>query len=371
MATIFINYRRQDSAGKTFALRQALLKYFSEAELFLDVKGLEGGVEFDVALEKTVAAADVMVVVIGPDWLTLAGPDGNPRIHNENDYVRSEIAGALALGKPVLPVLLEDTKMPAAEALPDDLRKLVRHNARTLRLDRMNDDAKEIARTLKRMIRSADGTPWHWIAGAAAAAFVVGVWFGPFFHEWTELDWAPPADTRADLAEARSTIRAQGSQIADKEKTIESMRDAREVHKATIARLQAETGSGEERRSELARQIAELKAVQASAVDALKTDHQTELANLKESQKQERGEYAARFEALMEGHSDAIDALKTNHASELADHKSDIEKQRRQNGLHQDRWNATCASLPSVPDPASVPAVLTFYCQNPVAQVLD
>jgi TIR domain len=69
---IFINYRRGDDPGFTQALYQRLEAEFAAGNLFMDVEGhIKPGDDFVEVLSAQVAAADVMLAVIGPRWAEL------------------------------------------------------------------------------------------------------------------------------------------------------------------------------------------------------------------------------------------------------------------------------------------------------------
>jgi hypothetical protein len=66
-----------------------------------------------------------------PRWLTIADQQNRPRIHLPDDVHRWEIA--LALGRSdltVIPVLVEEARLPSAERLPQDLQRLCEQQAR-------------------------------------------------------------------------------------------------------------------------------------------------------------------------------------------------------------------------------------------------
>ncbi|MEM7058575.1 MAG: TIR domain-containing protein [Pseudomonadota bacterium] len=274
MATIFINYRRQDSRGTTFALREKLLKYFKHNELFLDIEGLGGGEDFVNALANTVSLADVMVVVIGAEWLEARDDDGNLRLHQDDDFVRIEIASAIAQDKKILPVLLEGTEMPSADDLPDDLKELARRNAAELRLNRIDDDARAIAQTLKKLVPSKGLTQKQLvgaIAGTAAAALVCGALAGPYVSNWTGVEWAPNT-SKTDLAALQNELEqarvdAAAAGVAA-EAEIKVLRQAKkEAEEATVQAqtdLKAARAATEAQRSK----VDELR----DTVDDLRTD---------------------------------------------------------------------------------------------------
>ena len=84
-------------------------------------------------MRKTVAQCHVLLALIGPEWLEVKNDEGLLRLEDPNDFVRQEIAQALALNKKVVPVLFDDTPPPAAKALPEPLKALARCDALTLR----------------------------------------------------------------------------------------------------------------------------------------------------------------------------------------------------------------------------------------------
>jgi hypothetical protein len=127
---IFLTYRRDDEPGFAQALFGLLEQSFPPDQLFMDVEGgIAAGEDFVRVLEDQVRACDVMLALIGPNWLTATDEMGRRRLDNAEDFVRVEIESALRLGKRVIPVLVRKTEMPRAEALPEPLRPLARRNA--------------------------------------------------------------------------------------------------------------------------------------------------------------------------------------------------------------------------------------------------
>src|SRR5262245_17632367 len=102
---IFINYRRDDSASTAGRLRDRLAQTFGDQNLFMDVDNIPAGVDFVDYLPGQVAACDVFLAVIGPNWLDAKDEDGRRRFDNSDDYVTIEIAAALTRHIRVIPVL--------------------------------------------------------------------------------------------------------------------------------------------------------------------------------------------------------------------------------------------------------------------------
>ena len=65
-------------------------------------------------------------------WLRQFDASGR-RLDSESDWVRIEIESALQRHRVVLPVLLDDAKMPDEASLPDSLRELAFLHAYTVR----------------------------------------------------------------------------------------------------------------------------------------------------------------------------------------------------------------------------------------------
>ncbi len=87
---IFISYRRDDSVKDAIALHKQLQKYFSERQLFIDLKGLNGGVDWLRTLDRQVASSKAMLVLIGPAWTTASNQDGeHVAIIQDRSYVRT------------------------------------------------------------------------------------------------------------------------------------------------------------------------------------------------------------------------------------------------------------------------------------------
>ena len=122
MALIFVSYRRTDAAGHAGRLYDQLANRFGAANIFKDLDSMEPGADFAEVIEDTVARCDAVIVVIGSDWVS-------PRLEDPDDWVRLEIANALARKVRVVPVLVEGAKMPAPSELPDDISALTRRHA--------------------------------------------------------------------------------------------------------------------------------------------------------------------------------------------------------------------------------------------------
>jgi hypothetical protein len=127
-ATIFINYRRDDTKDEAAYLRALLARQFGVEKIFRDLDSIKLGTNFPEVINKTLDDANVILVLIGKKWLTIK-KRGHPRIKAKNDYVRIEIETALKLRKPIIPILLNGASMPLKAQLPVSIVRLSTINA--------------------------------------------------------------------------------------------------------------------------------------------------------------------------------------------------------------------------------------------------
>ncbi len=79
---------------------------------------------FDVALKAQLTASSNVVVILSDGALDRCVTD-----HDNKDFVRKEIAMALATGKNTVPVMMDDFKFPEEHLLPEDIRDITKQNA--------------------------------------------------------------------------------------------------------------------------------------------------------------------------------------------------------------------------------------------------
>jgi hypothetical protein len=112
MARIFISYRREDSSAAAGRLHDRLREHYGRDNVFMDVDSIEPGLDFIEAIERTVSSCDVLIALIGRQWLTITDADGQRRLNDPGDFVRHEVATALKRNVRVIPALIQDTRMP-------------------------------------------------------------------------------------------------------------------------------------------------------------------------------------------------------------------------------------------------------------------
>jgi beta-lactam-binding protein with PASTA domain len=156
---IFISYRRDDAAGHAGRLFDRLSEHHGRSRVFMDVAGIEAGVDFVEAIDRAVASCQVLLVMIGRQWLKATDEHGRRRLDDPGDFHRLEIATALSRNIRVIPILVEGSRMPAAEELPEALVRLARRQAVELRDSRWDADVQDLIVALDRALAPAATTP--------------------------------------------------------------------------------------------------------------------------------------------------------------------------------------------------------------------
>jgi hypothetical protein len=189
---IFISYRREDSAGHTGRLFDSLRSRFGEKNVFFDLSGIDSGQVFSDAIQQAIRSADVVLAIIGREWLTCER-NGQRRLDDPGDLVRAEITTALEQQVPVIPVLVEGTTVPAEQVLPAPLRPLVRRDAHEITDDRWTYDVDRLVTAMEKLAGSR-GTRLgpRWAVAAGVAAIVLAVVVAVFYVRTPGADPAEP-----------------------------------------------------------------------------------------------------------------------------------------------------------------------------------
>jgi hypothetical protein len=217
VGSVFISYRREDSQGQARALFQDLVASLGKDAVFMDVDGIALGRDFREVLQERLATCELMLVLIGREWLAAQDSAGRRRLDNPADFVCLEIAAALKRRIPITPLLVEGAQMPGPEQLPESIRELAYRNGFELSHNRWDSDVRELMKRLgigpdaksaaDAGFRSASAIPTRsakpWLGGGAIAALVLaaGAWLylGPSDRDAQDRGEAP-ARTKAIVA---------------------------------------------------------------------------------------------------------------------------------------------------------------------------
>jgi tetratricopeptide (TPR) repeat protein len=231
---IFINYRREDSIGTAGRLRDRLAEAFGEENLFMDIDNIPAGVDFVADLNSQVAACRVFLAVIGPNWLDVKDESGVRRLDNPDDFVTIEIAAALARGDiRVIPVLVDNARMPKADKLPDPIKPLARRNAIEVRNSQFRRDAEALAARMREALGDkAASLPW-WrfvlqrrkVMAAAAVAVLLIIGWGGYAYVQQQLEYGrigfatkgafQQLEASVELTQKANKLRADGKAYFD------------------------------------------------------------------------------------------------------------------------------------------------------------
>jgi len=155
---IFISYRRDDAEGEAGRLFDDLVRVYGDDSVFMDVAGIAPGSDFRKAIDENVATCGVFLTIIGPNWATVAHPDGGRRLDDTNDFVRLEVGSALARNIAVIPVLVHDARMPHPDQLPENIRDLAFRNSVEISHARWNSDVQLLIAALKQYVTTTPAT---------------------------------------------------------------------------------------------------------------------------------------------------------------------------------------------------------------------
>ena len=240
----------------------------------MDVDNLLAGQRFDRELEKALAQTDVFLAVIGARWLDLMAERAATA---ERDFVREEIAGALARGIIVIPVLIERATLPRGDALAPDIRALVLHHKQDITHERFGRDVEDLIAAINagRKAMRADGgapkrapVPWGWIGASATAALAVA-WVAAYWAGMPVPGPRPSAvlDNPPDLAAAAARKRSEDDAGAKAALEADAKRRTEDTERQRLAARMADED----------RQRVEAKR-QAELTDAARRAQQAETA---------------------------------------------------------------------------------------------
>lgn len=177
MTSIFISYRRADSMAYTGRIYDRLVNAFGVRHVFKDVEDIPPGEDFRSVLDKALTVADVVLIVIGPQWLMITDDEGKRRLNDPTDFVRIEVETALKRNDVlVIPVLVNNAVMPSAEALPPALKDLAFRNSVVVRNDPdFNPDINHLITAIEKRLKGEKSRRTPLIIGALVVLAIIAV----------------------------------------------------------------------------------------------------------------------------------------------------------------------------------------------------
>ncbi|MFC1434137.1 TIR domain-containing protein [Streptacidiphilus sp. N1-3] len=157
MAGVFINYRTGDGDQLAAAVDEALRAKLGDDMVFRDHRTIRKGADYRVELQQNLERCSVLLVLIGSNWLTLTDSSGHRRIDAPDDWVRREIASMLTWRRRVIPILLNDARLPGPNELPHEIAELPNHQAMYLRTKHVHQDLPLIVSEVREEVPAAGG----------------------------------------------------------------------------------------------------------------------------------------------------------------------------------------------------------------------
>ena len=198
MSGVFISYRRDDTQALAGRLFDRLTQSFGKEQVFRDIDAIEPGAAFGQVIAERIGACDALVALIGKGWLDAKDVQGRRRLDLPSDFVKAEIAEALAQGKLVIPALVEGAAMPARDALPPELSALADRNAIQIADARFDFDVGRLLSAINQAIAPQGAAP-----ASTAVARRRGLW-----------SWLSERGTQRTLASPTPTVTATQGGIA-------------------------------------------------------------------------------------------------------------------------------------------------------------
>jgi glycerophosphoryl diester phosphodiesterase len=192
---VFISYRRQETAWPARQLYEVLVAELGPDRVFKDVDDIEPGDDFVERIQSAVGSCEVLLALIGPQWLTVTDANQVRRIDDPEDFVRLELETALNRDDVrVIPILVDNARMPTPQELPTGLAALTRRQA--VEIDPVNFDTRRLLRVLNRTLNEVRDEP----AGPSISGAGAGVRPPETTPAQPPVDSAAAAERSADWA---------------------------------------------------------------------------------------------------------------------------------------------------------------------------
>ena len=150
MPTIVISYRREDTRWIVGRIFDRLVDHYGHDSIFMDIDGVPAGVDYRDEIRSNLQRSNIVLAVIGPQWLAVQKETGQPRIADETDWVRIEIEAALEKKITVIPVLIDRARLPKPSELPETIREFAYRQAADI------DTGVDFQSHIDRLIRAID-----------------------------------------------------------------------------------------------------------------------------------------------------------------------------------------------------------------------
>jgi len=158
--SVFISYRRDSDAARAVMLDKTISGTFNRPKepptvaIYRDTSE-RLGVSWPEEVRDRCSVADIVLAVIGPDWLAARDQNYRRRIDQADDWVRQEIELALAGTKTLIPIAFGGSDIPSPAALPDSIADLATRRGVIVR-DEYPDDLQPVLREIELHLPGSD-----------------------------------------------------------------------------------------------------------------------------------------------------------------------------------------------------------------------
>lgn len=144
----FISYRRADTLAAARGLLRFLRSHYGRQAVFMDIAEIRDGSDWQSEIRKSLAAATVVLPIIGKNWFTLTDEFGIRRIDQEDDWVRRELEYSINEDKLIIPIYIGIDR-PPQKAFPATLKRIAKTQSRVVRDEDSESEWRELAASLQ------------------------------------------------------------------------------------------------------------------------------------------------------------------------------------------------------------------------------
>jgi len=120
----------------------------------MDIDTIEPGIDFVEVIETAISQCDILLVLIGKQWVRMTDTLGRRRLDNPEDFVLLEVKAGLERNIRVIPVLVGGATMPNSQELPAVLINLARRNAFEISDARWHTDVGRLIEVTEKIVAS-------------------------------------------------------------------------------------------------------------------------------------------------------------------------------------------------------------------------
>jgi hypothetical protein len=152
VSDIFANYRNVDAKSDAPWVTGALENWFG-GRVVLDHDPIERGPEHLDRICTALEEARVMVVVIGPKWLSRDPTTEIRFIDHTDDWIRQEISYAVKRKIKIIAERVDGASLPSSNDLPPDIRRLAKCRDIEIKYLSDHENLRQLKKTIARTIR--------------------------------------------------------------------------------------------------------------------------------------------------------------------------------------------------------------------------